>query len=243
MARKRMLSADLIDSDGCIDLSLPAQALHMFLFLHADDAGFTNKARSACRLHGVSEEAIAELEESGYLIGFGNGVYLLTHWHICNLIEPTKYTETIYQEELKLLDVRIEECLPKSGTGKTVQRVWPSEGQIYRLLDNSEKVSRDSLEDSYLVESNKSSRVQDSRINSVQKGEAMGGLGESEGEGNLTNLDGVLRGLCCPQCSAALEDKGDDGNGNNLLYCKDCRTHYFIDSDGCLISAGKKGKK
>lgn len=101
MARKRMLSREVIETDNFYNLSKDAQALYLHLNLNADDDGFVNNALMTCRMLGVNISVINELVTLGYLIKVNNGVYLIRHWLLNNNKIPNdRYKESIYKEFL-----------------------------------------------------------------------------------------------------------------------------------------------
>src|SRR5699024_7536792 len=84
MARKRMLSREVIETDNFYSLSKDAQALYLHLNLNADDDGFVNNALMTCRMLGINISVTNELVTLGYLIKVNNGVYLIRHWLLNN---------------------------------------------------------------------------------------------------------------------------------------------------------------
>lgn len=101
MARKRMLSREVIETDNFYNLSKDAQALYLHLNLNADDDGFVNNALMTCRMLGINIAVINELVGLGYLIKVNNGVYLIRHWLLNNNKIPNdRYKESIYKEFL-----------------------------------------------------------------------------------------------------------------------------------------------
>ena len=65
MARRRMFSVELIDSDRFMDLSAQTQMLYMYLCIHADDEGFVSSGRRMARLYGGVEQ-LDLLDELSY---------------------------------------------------------------------------------------------------------------------------------------------------------------------------------
>jgi hypothetical protein len=247
VAGHRMFSVTFTESDRFVEMSLHAKALYLFLVLRADDAGFISSARSACRQNEIPDDAIEELVDRGYLLRFDGSVYLIAHWLEHNKVEPSKYTETNYKNELSQLDVEYEE---KEVGGKIKKRVFPREGRVYRFLEDREKVSRTSLEKGYVGYD----RVGNDRVGEVNSSSTsfahfgvLGGLGESEGEGNLSKKSNANQNELkteqsvttypCPECGGELDDKR-----NGVFHCAPCNRGYLIDETGSTQPVSGKKK-
>ena len=130
MARKRMFSILVVDSDAFLDMPLSTQALYFHLNMRADDDGFLGNAKRIQKLIGSSEDDLKLLIAKRFLIPFEDGVLVIKHWRIHNTIKADRYTETIYKNEKKMLasekgtaysfknDCKMEtECLQNGNTG------------------------------------------------------------------------------------------------------------------------------
>lgn len=106
MAARRMYSIEITESDIFLELSLSAQALYFHLAQNCDDEGFCNAARKIIRYVGASNEDLAELENSGFIIGFPSGVIAIRHWNVHNTIQNDRKKPTSRPEinELVLVD-------------------------------------------------------------------------------------------------------------------------------------------
>lgn len=89
MAKKRMISTRIIDSDTFIDLSATAQNLYFHLCLRADDDGFIDNSKSIMRIVGCSDDDLKLLVEKKFLISFDSGVVVIRHWRVHNNIQKT----------------------------------------------------------------------------------------------------------------------------------------------------------
>lgn len=103
MANRRMFARTVTESDGFLDLSKDAQLLWFHLGLIADDDGFLNGTRRVMTLCGVSESALSELVNAGFLLEFDSGVYLVRDWLINNQLRADRYHETTFQHEKSLV--------------------------------------------------------------------------------------------------------------------------------------------
>ena len=104
MSAKRMFSNAVIDSDAFFMLSAEAQLLYFHLGLKADDDGFVAVKR-ICRILGLDEKPLRELEDAGFLIAFEDGVVVIVHWKLNNELKKDRYHEsryTSYKKRLRL---------------------------------------------------------------------------------------------------------------------------------------------
>lgn len=106
MAKKRMISADLLDNDVFLDLSISAKALYFYLILKADDDGIVAKPKSVVREIQATNEDLKALIDTRYILSFPSGVICVKHWKMHNSIPKDRYKPTTYQEELSTLIVR-----------------------------------------------------------------------------------------------------------------------------------------
>ncbi|MCR4755635.1 MAG: hypothetical protein K5868_08925 [Lachnospiraceae bacterium] len=99
MARKRMFSFDVINSDRFLDLPLATRGLYFHLNCEADDDGFISSALRTLRAVDGTEEMLNELVNAEYLIKFDSGIYLVKHWLLHNCIQKDRYTPSIHTKE------------------------------------------------------------------------------------------------------------------------------------------------
>lgn len=106
MANKRMFSREITESDSFLDLSLSAQSLYFHACLAADDEGFISSGKRIARAIGATEQELAELVKSGFLILFPeSGVYVAAHFWVNNTLRSDRFHETVYQTERKQLEL------------------------------------------------------------------------------------------------------------------------------------------
>lgn len=118
MAERRMFSKKVIDSDKFLDMPLSAQNVYFHLSMRADDDGFLNNAQKTIRMIGASKEDYEILLSCGFVIDFGNGICVITHWNMNNYIRSDRYKETVHQDEMSRLTL--------------------TRNKIYELIDNKE---------------------------------------------------------------------------------------------------------
>ncbi|MCH5157464.1 MAG: hypothetical protein J1G02_06295 [Clostridiales bacterium] len=99
MAKKRMFSNVVIDSDAFCDMPLSAQALYFHLGMKADDDGFIGSPRRIQRNIGASEDDLKLLLAKGLCYAFETGVFVIKDWLVHNTIQRDRYTPTIFIDE------------------------------------------------------------------------------------------------------------------------------------------------
>ena len=106
MAEKRMFTQKIIDSDAFLEMPLSTQALYFHLNMRADDDGFVNNPRKLQRYIGAGDDDLKLLLAKRFVIGFESGVIVIKHWRMHNTLRRDRYSPTVYQDELALLDVK-----------------------------------------------------------------------------------------------------------------------------------------
>ena len=105
MADRRMFSKNVTETDPFLEVSLSAQAIYLHECQAADDDGFIASAKKTLRASKGTEEMLQELVDTGYLIRFDTGIYLVTHWNESNHVQKDRYKPTIYTKERSLVDL------------------------------------------------------------------------------------------------------------------------------------------
>lgn len=103
MARKRMFSLDIVDSDIFLEMPTSSQALYFHLAMRADDDGFVSSPKKIANMSSCSIDDLKVLISKGYVIQFKSGVCVITDWKIHNYIPKDRYRPTIYTAEKELL--------------------------------------------------------------------------------------------------------------------------------------------
>ena len=106
MAKKRMYSKDVTDSDDFIEMSSAAQALYFHLNQGADDDGFNNQIQLAMLKAHASTDDLKILMAKSFVIRFDSGVIVIKHWRMHNTLRKDRYIPTNYQEELRMLGIK-----------------------------------------------------------------------------------------------------------------------------------------
>lgn len=103
MAKKRMFSLKIVDSDLFLDMPLSSQCLYFHLSMRADDDGFVDNPKKIIKIIGANEDDLKILITKGFVITFDRGIIVITHWKLNNYIRSDRRKETIYTEEKQAL--------------------------------------------------------------------------------------------------------------------------------------------
>jgi hypothetical protein len=105
MAQRRMFSQKIVGSDSFLEMPVSARELYFQLGMYADDDGFINP-RKIIRMIGASEDDLKVLKVKRFVLNFENGVVVIKHWLINNLIRKDFYQQTLYTEQKKQLIIK-----------------------------------------------------------------------------------------------------------------------------------------
>jgi len=119
MAKKRMFSTDILESDAFTSMSTQSQMLYVHLSMYADDDGFLSNAQWIMRAVGIPKKYMQELLDKRFLLDMGNDVTCIKHWRINNTIRTDRYKPTVHQDKLATLFIKengayTDRCTPES---------------------------------------------------------------------------------------------------------------------------------
>lgn len=103
MANRRMFNKEIVLSDAFLDMPMSARCLYFTLGMLADDDGFIGNVKSIMRQCGASIDDMNVLKLKSFVIDFNNGVIVIKHWRMNNLLRNDRYKPTTYLEEKSLL--------------------------------------------------------------------------------------------------------------------------------------------
>lgn len=107
MARKRMFSREIVQSDAFLSMPVSSQLLYFQLGMVADDDGFVGNVLAIQRMVGCNKDDITLLVARKFLIQFPDGVFVIKHWRINNnSINLSHYKPTEYKEDLQSLMIK-----------------------------------------------------------------------------------------------------------------------------------------
>jgi hypothetical protein len=101
-----MFNTQIVDSDAFLSMPLSSQALYFHLGMSADDDGFLNNPVQIARAINASQDDMNLLLLKKFVLRFDTGVMVIKHWKINNYIRSDRYKPTLYQDELRQLEVK-----------------------------------------------------------------------------------------------------------------------------------------
>ena len=144
MAERRMFTQKIIDSDAFLDMPLSTQTLYFHLNMRADDDGFVNNPKKIQRMIGASEDDLRLLVAKRFILAFENGVIVIKHWRMHNLLRKDRYNPTQYQEQMGRLEVKDNGSYTEKGVVEAIPAVattWQPDGNQMATQDSIGKES------------------------------------------------------------------------------------------------------
>lgn len=155
MARKRMFSNSVIDTDKFRDLGQSAQALYFMLGMDTDDEGFVSFKKWQ-KLSGFQLDDLKVLAAKGFVEVFENGIVVIIDFLVHNYLDKNRSKPTIFQKELHqltltadkryvfnkcLTDVKPEEMRREemSGDGSLIEKTIKTEEGAEKKTERSEE--------------------------------------------------------------------------------------------------------
>ena len=132
MAQRRMFSQKIVGSDAFVEMPVSARELYFQLGMYADDDGFINP-KKIIRMIGASDDDLKILLAKRFLLPFENGVVVIKHWIINNLIRKDFYQETIYIDQKKQLKLKENKSYTEDCK------------QIVNNLDTQDRIGKDRI--------------------------------------------------------------------------------------------------
>jgi len=145
MAERRMLAKSITDSDEFTALSSAAQALYMHLNLGADDDGFNNQIQLAMFKAHASVDDLKILLAKRYVMQFDNGVIVVRHWRVNNLLRGDRKKDTSYQDFIKQLFIT-ENGEYESVDNQLTTKCQPTDNQVTpQVRLGKDSIGKDSI--------------------------------------------------------------------------------------------------
>ncbi len=116
MAKRRMISVDVMEQDDFLELPERCQVFYIHLHLWADDDGFIGNPKAMLRMYGYEQNVLKTLIDCGFILQFESGVLVIRHWPLENRVKRDRYTPTVHQKEFQMLTI--------------------DDNKIYRLVSN-----------------------------------------------------------------------------------------------------------
>jgi len=98
-----MFSPDIVESDAFLDMPASSQSLYFHLGMYADDDGFVGSPKKISKIIGSNDDDLKILISKRFILIFENGIIVIKHWLIHNLLRSDLYHETQYKKEKSLL--------------------------------------------------------------------------------------------------------------------------------------------
>lgn len=105
MARRRMFSLDIVDSDQFTDLPPMARLLYYELGSRSDDDGFVENPKKITKFAECTEDDIKTLVDRGYIYTFDSGPIVIRHWLANNQLRKDRYHPTYFKNEREMIGV------------------------------------------------------------------------------------------------------------------------------------------
>ena len=134
-----MFTKKITDSDAFTELPPTTQALYFHLCMGADDDGFSNQIRKSMFNAHADRNDFDLLVTKKFIIPFENGVIVIKHWRMHNLIKNDRYKETSYVEEKASL------ILKDNGVYSIGTQLEPNWNQNVSKLEPQVSIGKDSL--------------------------------------------------------------------------------------------------
>ena len=106
MAKKRMFTLSVVDTDWFLEMPLSTQALYFHLNMRADDDGFVDSPKSIMRKIGANANDYQLLVAKRFILEFESGVLVIKHWRMHNTIQKDRYEPTRFKEEYETLEIK-----------------------------------------------------------------------------------------------------------------------------------------
>lgn len=164
MAKRRMLSDEVLYSDDFLDLSCEAFKLYIYAMIETDSDGIFNSTRKILLNTQTDKKHLKELEDKGFIQKEPKEeVYAITDFHIHNRMDKNggqnqnRYTETKHitfknilfvSENSRLTLNEKEGCMPyKLYQGGAMSGVLSNYKQQVEMMEDAQKRKDDILEE------------------------------------------------------------------------------------------------
>ncbi len=92
-----MFNPSIVESDAFLEMPISTHALYFHLGMNADDDGFVNP-KKIMRMIGVTDDDLKVLISKHFVLPFENGVIVIKHWRMNNLVRKDWYRPSQYVE-------------------------------------------------------------------------------------------------------------------------------------------------
>lgn len=152
MAERRMFTQKIVDSDAFLDMPLSTQALYFHLNMHADDDGFVNNPKKIQRVIGASLDDLKLLIAKRFILVFEDGVIVIKHWRMHNLLRKDRYNPTQYQDQMARLELKDNGAYTekdpeqlKIEESESVATTWQPDGNQMAHRIGKDRIEKESI--------------------------------------------------------------------------------------------------
>lgn len=97
MARKRMFSLSVVDTDQFLEMPPSSQSLYFHLGMRADDDGFIANPNRIIAYVGSTKDDMKILIAKEFVIPMGeSGVFIISHWKVNNTLRGDRHKASPY---------------------------------------------------------------------------------------------------------------------------------------------------
>ena len=159
MAKKRMFSVDIVETDRFYSLPATARDLYFHLCMNADDDGFLQTPKRIKQCCGASDDDLSILILKSYCIPFDDGIIVIADWNINNTLKNDRYKNTIFQEHYRALTLKNKKYIPLTDTmdpnwNQIVSKKNPNWNQNGNILELQDRRGEDREEDKNILDNN-----------------------------------------------------------------------------------------
>lgn len=136
MAKRRMFSKEVLQTDWFTDMPATSQMLYVHLSLEADDDGFVTNTKIAMVNAHASKDDLAILTAKNFVIQVESGLYLIKHWKMNNILRNDRYKKSSYSDRLEAFETKEDGSYTlKKPVGYQMDTKWIPNGSTgkYRL--------------------------------------------------------------------------------------------------------------
>jgi hypothetical protein len=118
--------------------------------MRADDDGFVNNPKRIQRMIGASEDDLKLLLAKRFILGFENGVVVIKHWRMHNLLRKDRYNPTQYIEQKSQLEIKEDGAYTEKPLGNHLATTWQPNGN---QMATQVSIGKDSIVEDSIGES------------------------------------------------------------------------------------------
>jgi hypothetical protein len=136
-----MFSLGVVDTDAFLEMPATSQNLYFHLGMRADDDGFVSNPKKILKTCGAGEDDLKVLFGKRFILGFQTGIIVIKHWRMHNYIRTDRYTETSFQDEMAMLEIK-----PNGSYTERKDYVIPDVIPDGNRLDTQVRLGKDSID-------------------------------------------------------------------------------------------------